>query len=261
MLDGTRQVFLPAPKGTHGCVDQAGHRILNGGFKNITITNCVFDKCRGLALETVDGANLADITVSNLTMHGVTTAPIFLRWQAHAGSARAADRHTQAHPDHQHHRVGRRSHALDHRRGLEGHPVEDVQISQRFLEQGRRRRRGDGDPTPGPRTREGLSRTQHVRRPARHRLLFVRHARNIGHQPRSRCAPWPPTPAPPSGCRTSRARASRACSSPASPSASSSRRSRISSCATVLRPGAADRPRPGSSASSAARVWRWRRTH
>src|SRR5438876_5804344 len=27
----------------------------NGGFKNITISNCVFDYCRGLALETVDG--------------------------------------------------------------------------------------------------------------------------------------------------------------------------------------------------------------
>ena len=28
----------------------------NGGFKAITITNCVFECCRGLALETVDGA-------------------------------------------------------------------------------------------------------------------------------------------------------------------------------------------------------------
>ena len=30
----------------------------NGGFKNITITNCVFDYCRGLALESVDGARV-----------------------------------------------------------------------------------------------------------------------------------------------------------------------------------------------------------
>jgi polygalacturonase len=28
----------------------------NGGFKNITISNCVFDYCRGLALESVDGS-------------------------------------------------------------------------------------------------------------------------------------------------------------------------------------------------------------
>jgi polygalacturonase len=33
----------------------------NGGFQNITISNCVFDYCGGLALETVDGALLEDV--------------------------------------------------------------------------------------------------------------------------------------------------------------------------------------------------------
>ncbi len=51
----------------------------NGGFKNITISNCVFDHCRGLALETVDGGPIEDIAVTNITMRDVTTAPIFLR--------------------------------------------------------------------------------------------------------------------------------------------------------------------------------------
>ena len=51
----------------------------NGGFKNITIANCVFDQCRGLALETVDGAVIEDITVTNLSMRGLVHAPIFLR--------------------------------------------------------------------------------------------------------------------------------------------------------------------------------------
>jgi polygalacturonase len=51
----------------------------NGGFKNITISNCVFDRCRGLALETVDGGLLEDVTISNITMRDVTGAPIFLR--------------------------------------------------------------------------------------------------------------------------------------------------------------------------------------
>lgn len=51
----------------------------NGGFKNITITNCTFDHCRGLALETVDGGVLEDITISNITMNDITNAPIFLR--------------------------------------------------------------------------------------------------------------------------------------------------------------------------------------
>jgi polygalacturonase len=51
----------------------------NGGFRNITITNCTFDHCRGLALETVDGGILEDITISNITMNDITNVPIFLR--------------------------------------------------------------------------------------------------------------------------------------------------------------------------------------
>jgi len=51
----------------------------NGGFKNITISNCVFEDCNGLALESEDGALCEDIAISNITMRGVTTSPIFLR--------------------------------------------------------------------------------------------------------------------------------------------------------------------------------------
>jgi polygalacturonase len=51
----------------------------NGGFKNITVANCIFENCRGLALETVDGAEMEDITISNLTMRGMVHSPIFLR--------------------------------------------------------------------------------------------------------------------------------------------------------------------------------------
>ena len=51
----------------------------NGGFKNITISNCVFEYCRGLALETVDGGLLEDVTISNITMRDVSNSPIFLR--------------------------------------------------------------------------------------------------------------------------------------------------------------------------------------
>ena len=51
----------------------------NGGFKNITITNCTFDHCRGLALETVDGGILEDVTISNITMRDMTNSPLFLR--------------------------------------------------------------------------------------------------------------------------------------------------------------------------------------
>lgn len=51
----------------------------NGGFKNITIDNCVFDYCRGLALESVDGGLLEDVIISNITMRDITNCPIFMR--------------------------------------------------------------------------------------------------------------------------------------------------------------------------------------
>lgn len=51
----------------------------NGGFKNIAISNCVFEYCRGLAMETVDGALLEDVAVNNITMRDVTNSPVFLR--------------------------------------------------------------------------------------------------------------------------------------------------------------------------------------
>jgi polygalacturonase len=51
----------------------------NGGFKGITISNCTFEFCRGLALEAVDGAILEDITVSNITMRECMAAPLFIR--------------------------------------------------------------------------------------------------------------------------------------------------------------------------------------
>ena len=51
----------------------------SGGFKNITISNCVFDNCRGLALETVDGGLLEDVSITNITMRNIVNSPIFLR--------------------------------------------------------------------------------------------------------------------------------------------------------------------------------------
>ena len=51
----------------------------NGGFRNITISNCVFEGCQGFALETVDGALLEDIAISNITMRDITSCPLFFR--------------------------------------------------------------------------------------------------------------------------------------------------------------------------------------
>lgn len=50
----------------------------NGGFRNITISNCTFRECRGLALEEVDGGIMENITISNLTMMNVDDYPIYI---------------------------------------------------------------------------------------------------------------------------------------------------------------------------------------
>jgi len=39
----------------------------------------VFDTARGLAIESVDGAHIEDVAVSNITMRDVSNAPIFIR--------------------------------------------------------------------------------------------------------------------------------------------------------------------------------------
>ena len=80
LLDGTMKKFVPGQgeksfyTGRIKCGTES-----NGGFRNITISNCVFEGCSGLALETVDGALLEDIAISNITMRDITTCPLFLR--------------------------------------------------------------------------------------------------------------------------------------------------------------------------------------
>jgi polygalacturonase len=78
MLDGTWKL------GAYSEVRKSIGRIKcgtesNGGFINITISNCVFDRCRGIALETVDGGHIEDICISNITMRGLVHSPFFLR--------------------------------------------------------------------------------------------------------------------------------------------------------------------------------------
>ena len=49
------------------------------GFNTITIRHVVFDRSRGFALESVDGADLSDIILSDATMKNVSSSPIFVR--------------------------------------------------------------------------------------------------------------------------------------------------------------------------------------
>ena len=80
LLDGTFKRDYRAANGTFNPTGRIKFGTeSNGGFKNITISNCVFDYCRGLALESVDGALLEDVTIENITMRDVANCPIFLR--------------------------------------------------------------------------------------------------------------------------------------------------------------------------------------
>jgi polygalacturonase len=78
MIDGTWKKFDPSKKVPHTGRIKLGTES-NGGFKNITVSNCVFDGCQGLALESVDGALIEDVTITNITMRDIVSAPIFMR--------------------------------------------------------------------------------------------------------------------------------------------------------------------------------------
>ena len=168
----------------------------NGGFTNITISNCVFDHSRGLCLETVDGARCEDITISNVTMRGSMNSPLFLRLGRRMRGPLGAS-------------VGTLKRVLISNltshdaallpsiiAGVPGNPVEDIQINDVYLHQ-----RGgasaamaavqppeQADQYPEPVMFGDLPATG----------LFVRHARNISlgnvefavDQPDARPAMW-----------------------------------------------------------------------
>ena len=79
LLDGTFKKFPPDVRGVGRTGRIKCGTESNGGFKNITISNCVFEGCNGLALESEDGALCEDIAVTNITMRDITTSPIFVR--------------------------------------------------------------------------------------------------------------------------------------------------------------------------------------
>jgi polygalacturonase len=51
----------------------------NGGFRNIAVSNCVFESCQGFALESEDGAVCEDITFTGIAMRDIRSAPLFVR--------------------------------------------------------------------------------------------------------------------------------------------------------------------------------------
>jgi polygalacturonase len=78
LLDGTRKKMAENVRFGHNGRIKCGTES-NGGFINIAISNCIFEGCQGYALETVDGALLEDIAISNTTMRDLYSGPIFMR--------------------------------------------------------------------------------------------------------------------------------------------------------------------------------------
>ena len=168
--------------------DQAMHRFStgrikcgtesNGGFKNITISNCVFESCRGIALETVDGAQCEDITITGITMRDARQSPLFLRLGARL---RGPDGRTK---------VGTLKRIIisnitssgatrlcTNISGMPGYMIEDLKISDVFLDQA-----GGGDSESATRQPPELE----TRYPEPSMFgdlpatgLFVRHVRNL----------------------------------------------------------------------------------
>jgi polygalacturonase len=131
MLDGTQgrtQQLAPDQDRVTGRIKLGTES--NGGFREITISDCVFTRSRGLALETVDGGVIEDVTIRDIVLREVTTAPLFLRLgdrgRGPEGTTRGAIRRVSVSnltawdilPDY-----------AATIAGLEGHPIQDVTLT------------------------------------------------------------------------------------------------------------------------------------
>jgi polygalacturonase len=176
LLDGTLQRFDPGEK-AYGTGRIKFGTESNGGFKNITISNCVFEGCYGLALETVDGGLFEDVTISNITMRDIAV-PIFLRLGKRMRGPAGVPVGTLR-------RImisnvvcsNSESSFCSILSGIPGHPIMDIQLNDIYIEH-----RGGGtseDATLQPPEAEDKYPEPNMfgRMPAHG--VFVRHARNI----------------------------------------------------------------------------------
>jgi polygalacturonase len=149
-----------------------------GSFSNIAVSNCIFDSCRGLALETVDGASLTDITVTGLAMRDIRNAPFFLRLGARMRgpngrppgtlkrilisnvtcSAPLADMPSIL-------------------CGIAGSPIEDIRISDVYILQKGGGTAGENEHEPPERDADYPEPVRFGPLPAQY--FFIRHARNV----------------------------------------------------------------------------------
>jgi polygalacturonase len=135
VLDGSFKKYAPELRIPHTGRIKCGTES-NGGFINITISNCVFEGCQGYALETVDGALFEDIAITNTTMRDLNTSPIFMRFGARLRGPRESTR------------VGTMKRILISNlscfnapqnfssilSGIQGYAIEDVKLSNIYIE-------------------------------------------------------------------------------------------------------------------------------
>jgi polygalacturonase len=150
----------------------------NGGFRNIAIGNCVFESCRGIALATVDGGVLEDVTMTGITMRDIRNAPLFLRLGARLRGPvgirvgtlkRVLISSVTCH--------GPLNHMPSIISGVPGHAVEDIKISDCFF-----LHKGGG--TAEMATLKPAEQPNDYPEPARFGPLpaqhfYIRHARNL----------------------------------------------------------------------------------
>lgn len=133
LLDGTRRKADFGARGPTGRIKFGTES--NGGFRNITVSNCTLEYSRGLALEAVDGAQMEDITITGLTMRDIVNAPIFIRLgrrqrgpdRPAIGTARRIKIDTLI----AHHVAADGGILIV---GTPGHPVEDLALSNVFID-------------------------------------------------------------------------------------------------------------------------------
>jgi polygalacturonase len=137
LLDATFRRSAPEYKSYHTGRIKFGTES-NGDFKNIAITNCVFDDCCGIAIESVDGSHIEDVAISNITMRHVANSPVFIRLGSRlrgpdnppVGTIRRISIDNLVASD----ANARFGCILS---GIPGHPIEDIRISNvRIVQQG-----------------------------------------------------------------------------------------------------------------------------
>jgi polygalacturonase len=177
LLDGTFRRFDPAFSVPRTGRIKFGTES-NGGFKNVTISNVVFDGCQGLALETVDGGLLEDVTITNISMRNIITAPIFMRLGRRMrgpegvpiGALRRVIISNLVCSD----SASRISSIIS---GIPGHPIEDVKLNNIYVQH-----RGGGTKEMAalmPAEMEAAYPEPGMFGPMPAHGLFVRHAKNL----------------------------------------------------------------------------------